>query len=505
MPPGARPGLRAARAPRPGPVAGERRREQRSRHEQPRRGAAGARRAGGADDLRDGRRRLHDGAGQPAARRLRAVAVARPRTADPVPAHRLGRHDAADQRLQSALRTAAPASPSTSPCSGCARPSGRCARSCASRTSSTSAAARCATCSRSGAPTSSTRCWSRRGNAGTVLAGLSAGAMCWFQWGRHALERPARGARGPRPARGLADRARRRRARAAAGVARAPCATARMPGGWALDDGVGLLFRGRRLERVVSSRPGAEALARRRDRRRARAPPDRARAARQPRERSARRLRRGRRGAAPRAPAAARDRRPQKLSIAAPRAGKVLHMAAPPSGEQFEIVHGEQRASIVEVGGGIRSYAHGGRDVLEPYSLEKMCDGAHGAVLMPWPNRLGDGSYGFDGEQPPARPDRAGQAERDPRPAAVGELARRSSGTTSGCVVATRIHPRPGLPLRPRGIGRVRARRGGAHGHPARPQRRRGRVPVRRGPAPLPLPRRRHASTPARWSCRPRW
>ena len=31
------------------------------------------------------------------------------------------------------------------------------------------------------------------------------------------------------------------------------------PGGWAVDDGVGLLFRGRRLERVVNSRPGAGA------------------------------------------------------------------------------------------------------------------------------------------------------------------------------------------------------------------------------------------------------
>jgi hypothetical protein len=32
-----------------------------------------------------------------------------------------------------------------------------------------------------------------------------------------------------------------------------------LPGGWALDDGVGLLFRGQRLERAVSSRPGAGA------------------------------------------------------------------------------------------------------------------------------------------------------------------------------------------------------------------------------------------------------
>jgi aldose 1-epimerase len=72
-------------------------------------------------------------------------------------------------------------------------------------------------------------------------------------------------------------------------------------------------------------------------------------------------------------------------------------MATPPSGEQFEIALGDQRATIVEVGGGIRSYSRGGRDVLEPYPVDRMCDGAHGAVLIPWPNRLGDGSYEFDG------------------------------------------------------------------------------------------------------------
>ena len=58
-------------------------------------------------------------------------------------------------------------------------------------------------------------------------------------------------------------------------------------------------------------------------------------------------------------------------------------MPAPPSGEQFEIVHGEQRATIVEVGGGIRAYVDGTRDVLESYPLEQIGDGAHGAVLDP--------------------------------------------------------------------------------------------------------------------------
>jgi aldose 1-epimerase len=72
-------------------------------------------------------------------------------------------------------------------------------------------------------------------------------------------------------------------------------------------------------------------------------------------------------------------------------------MAFPPSGRQFEIASDDQRATIVEVGGGIRCYRIGDRDVLHPYPVEQMCDGAHGAPLIPWPNRLADGRYRFDG------------------------------------------------------------------------------------------------------------
>ena len=39
----------------------------------------------------------------------------------------------------------------------------------------------------------------------------------------------------------------------------------------------------------------------------------------------------------------------------------------------------------------------GTRAVLDPYPVDAMCDGAHGAPLIPWPNRLEDGSYHFDG------------------------------------------------------------------------------------------------------------
>ncbi len=72
-------------------------------------------------------------------------------------------------------------------------------------------------------------------------------------------------------------------------------------------------------------------------------------------------------------------------------------MTYTPSGQQYDIASGCQEASIVEVGGGIRSYRVDDRDVLQPYAVSRMCDGAHGAPLIPWPNRLADGRYRFDG------------------------------------------------------------------------------------------------------------
>ncbi len=72
-------------------------------------------------------------------------------------------------------------------------------------------------------------------------------------------------------------------------------------------------------------------------------------------------------------------------------------MGVRPSGQQLETSWRDQRATVVEVGGGIRLYEVAGRPVLEPYAIDTMRDGARGAPLIPWPNRLGDGRYCFDG------------------------------------------------------------------------------------------------------------
>lgn len=71
----------------------------------------------------------------------------------------------------------------------------------------------------------------------------------------------------------------------------------------------------------------------------------------------------------------------------------------PPTGRQFEIACGDQRAWIVEVGGGLRRYTAGARDVIDGYAEHELCTSGRGQLLMPWPNRVRDGSYEFAGVQ----------------------------------------------------------------------------------------------------------
>ncbi len=95
--------------------------------------------------------------------------------------------------------------------------------------------------------------------AGTVLVGLSAGAMCWFEGGITTSFGP------PSPAAGLGWLPGSLTVHADGEPERLPVwleavRAGELPGGWAADDGVGLLFRGTSLERIVSSRPVTTAL-----------------------------------------------------------------------------------------------------------------------------------------------------------------------------------------------------------------------------------------------------
>ncbi len=66
-----------------------------------------------------------------------------------------------------------------------------------------------------------------------------------------------------------------------------------------------------------------------------------------------------------------------------------------PSGEQHELAFGDQRATIVEVGGGLRTYSVGAREILDGYAEDEMCTSGRGQVLAPWPNRIEGGAYIF--------------------------------------------------------------------------------------------------------------
>ena len=72
---------------------------------------------------------------------------------------------------------------------------------------------------------------------------------------------------------------------------------------------------------------------------------------------------------------------------------------APASGHQLTISHGEHRATITDIGAKVRQYAVGDRDVFTPFKGDEPAPAGHGAVLMPWPNRITDGRYTMDGTE----------------------------------------------------------------------------------------------------------
>jgi aldose 1-epimerase len=125
----------------------------------------------------------------------------------------------------------------------------------------------------------------------------------------------------------------------------------------------------------------------------------------------------------------------------------VLAAEAPtaPSGRQFHLGHGDQRAVVTEVGASLRHYSVGGVDVVDGYAEHELCPSARGQVLAPWPNRLGDGRYEWGG--------RSGRAALDEpeRRNAIHGLVRWMAWTATSLaqnmvVLACRLHPQPAYP-----------------------------------------------------------
>ena len=71
--------------------------------------------------------------------------------------------------------------------------------------------------------------------------------------------------------------------------------------------------------------------------------------------------------------------------------------ACHPTGVQYEIRHGNQSAVVAELGATLRAYECGGTRVLDGFAADEPARGGRGAVLVPWPNRIEDGRYPFEG------------------------------------------------------------------------------------------------------------
>ena len=68
-----------------------------------------------------------------------------------------------------------------------------------------------------------------------------------------------------------------------------------------------------------------------------------------------------------------------------------------PTGEQYPIRAGGYAAVVTEVGAGLRALRLDDRELVMEYPQDAAPVGGSGQLLIPWPNRIRDGEYVFDG------------------------------------------------------------------------------------------------------------
>ena len=73
--------------------------------------------------------------------------------------------------------------------------------------------------------------------------------------------------------------------------------------------------------------------------------------------------------------------------------------STPLSGTQHLLRSGEYEACVSSVGATLRSLTFAGRDLVVPFSADEVRPAFRGATLAPWPNRVVDGVYVFDGAE----------------------------------------------------------------------------------------------------------
>jgi len=74
-------------------------------------------------------------------------------------------------------------------------------------------------------------------------------------------------------------------------------------------------------------------------------------------------------------------------------------MTVPLTGFQYEIEAGPYRATVTQLGAGLRELFFHGEPVVNGYQADELPPAAAGQLLAPWPNRIDGGRYAFAGTE----------------------------------------------------------------------------------------------------------
>ena len=134
---------------------------------------------------------------------------------------------------------------------------------------------------------------------------------------------------------------------------------------------------------------------------------------------------------------------PHEGSSLARRFAVMTSRETAPTGEQWHLSAGPDELTVVEVGGGLRSWARNGVNILAGYPANGLCTSGRGQQLIPWPNRIRDGRYSFGGvgRQLPLTEVDLGNASHGLVRWAPWHLVER---TDSSLTVGHRLFPQPG-------------------------------------------------------------
>ena len=77
----------------------------------------------------------------------------------------------------------------------------------------------------------------------------------------------------------------------------------------------------------------------------------------------------------------------------------LIGMTIPLTGTQYEIEAGDYRATVTELGAGLRGLEHAGTALVTSFDADDLPPHSAGELLSPWPNRIDGGRYAFGGSK----------------------------------------------------------------------------------------------------------